>query len=103
VHALENLSSSDRGVAMLRRLLRRAVRGAELPAQCAASQPIATFCQDTVTALPAAPDDRALLRAHGAAVAQAVLDSATLPREARRQAISAAASGTSLHNEETSA
>jgi hypothetical protein len=103
VHALETLAGSDRGVAMLRRLLRRAVRGAEMPAQCTAPQPIATFCQDTVTRLPPAPEDRALLRAHGAAVARAVLDSAALPRDARRSAISAAASGTYLPNEETSA
>jgi hypothetical protein len=74
-----------------------------MPAQCAASQPIATFCQDTVTPLPPAPDDRARLRAHGAAVAQAVLDTAGLPPDARRSAISAAASGTYLPNEETSA
>jgi nitrite reductase/ring-hydroxylating ferredoxin subunit len=103
VHALENLAGSDRGVAMLRRLLRRALRSPDPPAQCAAAQPVATFCQDTVTALPPAPDDRALLRAHGAAVARAVLQSADLPPESRRAAISAAASGTSLHTKDASA
>ncbi|WP_372617695.1 Rieske 2Fe-2S domain-containing protein [Falsiroseomonas sp.] len=102
VHALEHLAGSDRGVAMLRRMLRRAVR-AEAKPVAAAGGVLATFCQDTVTGLPPAADDRALLRAHGAAVARAVLESAGLPREARRAAISAAARGTSLPNEETSA
>lgn len=98
VHAKEHLASSDRGVAMLRRQLRRAVRG-ETPLPAGAR--LATFCQDTVTALPQIADDRALLRAHGAAVARAVLNSAGLPSAARRDAISAAARGVSLHPEET--
>jgi hypothetical protein len=100
VHALENLASSDRGVAMLRRQLRRVVRG---QASLSRAAHLATFCQDTVTALPPAADDRALLRAHGAAVARAVLDTAGLAPESRRAAISAAARGIRLPNEETQA
>jgi hypothetical protein len=109
VHALEHLAGSDRGVAMLRRLLRRAVRAGAEPAVRAAEKPMAgmgavltTFCQDTVTALPPAADDRALLRAHGAAVARAVLETADLSADARRDAIRAAGRGTRLPNEETS-
>jgi hypothetical protein len=110
VHALEHLANSDRGVAMLRRLLRRAVRAGAEPAVRGQSRPaasaggvLATFCQDTVTALPPAADDRALLRAHGAAVARAVLETADLPAEARRDAIRAAGRGTRLPDEERNA
>lgn len=102
VHALEHLAGSDRGVALLRRLLRRAVRAAEKP-MADTGAVLATFCQDTVTALPPAADDRALLRAHGAAVARAVLETADLSADARRDAIRAAGRGTRLPNEERNA
>lgn len=94
VHALETLASTDRGVAMLRRLIRRGVRsaaGAHAPTP-APARGIATFCQDTVTPVPhAGAGDRDLLRAHGAAVARAVLETAALMPEQRRAAIAAAA------------
>lgn len=94
VHALENLASTDRGVAMLRRLVRRGLRAfaeaGTLPAQSAAPDAIGTFCQDTISDLPPAADDRALLRAHGATVARAVLESHTLAPPARAAAIDAA-------------
>jgi phenylpropionate dioxygenase-like ring-hydroxylating dioxygenase large terminal subunit len=85
VHALENLASSDRGVAMLRRLIREGIRGAAaeraprpLPAGYGGCVP--TFCQDTVW--PAA-GNAAPLAEFGAAVADSVLASA-LDNEAER-------------------
>jgi nitrite reductase/ring-hydroxylating ferredoxin subunit len=94
VHAAEHLASTDRGVAMLRRLLRRGIRAhaesGAMPAQSAqAPGTIGTFCQDTISRLPPAADDRALLRAHGAAVARAVLDSAVLEPATRAASIAA--------------
>jgi nitrite reductase/ring-hydroxylating ferredoxin subunit len=91
VHAAEHLASTDRGVAMLRRLLRRGSRAHAadrlLPGQSTATGLIGTFCQDTVSALPPASDDRALLRAHGAAVAGALLASAAEHSRLRAAAI----------------
>lgn len=99
VHAAEHLASTDRGVGMLRRLLRRGIRAhvatGTKPAQSAAATQIGTFCQDTVSALPTAFADRALLRAHGAAVVAALLDSAALDQPARATSIGAAIAGTS--------
>jgi nitrite reductase/ring-hydroxylating ferredoxin subunit len=73
VHALEHLGSTDRGVAMLRRIIRdgiRAVARGEDPPQlaCAGRGVITTVTQDSVIMLPARPDpaaDRALLRETG--------------------------------------
>ena len=91
IHALENLASSDRGVAMLRRLIRRAIRrhgAGEAAASPARAGPIATYTQDTVSALPPRDgDDRALLRAHGSAVADALLGAAGEPAVERGREI----------------
>jgi hypothetical protein len=73
VHALEHLASSDRGVIMLRRIVRegiRAVARGDDPREIAvaARGVIATHAQDTVLRLAALPDpeaDRALLRETG--------------------------------------
>ena len=73
VHALEHLGAADRGVIMLRRILRegiRAVARGEDPwgTHWADGQRIPTFTQDTVRRLPSAatPEaDRRLLRATG--------------------------------------
>jgi hypothetical protein len=83
IHALEHLGDTDRGVARLRRLLRRAVRGeidpaATLDAMIATGRPVHTYCYDTVLAIPprGAPDDaedRALLRRLGKEVVDIVL------------------------------
>jgi nitrite reductase/ring-hydroxylating ferredoxin subunit len=100
VHALETLASTDRGVAMLRRLIRRGVKASPSgdAAAAPASRHVATFCQDTVTPLPhGGAEDRALLRAHGAAVARAVLETDALAPEQRRAAIAAAAASVFDH------
>jgi len=77
IHALEHLASSDRGVIMLRRIVRdgiRAVARGEEPREIAlaARGVIATHAQDTVMRMPAVADpeaDRTLLRETGRKVA----------------------------------
>jgi nitrite reductase/ring-hydroxylating ferredoxin subunit len=73
VHALEHLASTDRGVVMLRRIVRdgiRAVARGEDPfgARRPGGTPVRTFAQDVVLRLPPAPtpeEDRRLLRRTG--------------------------------------
>jgi nitrite reductase/ring-hydroxylating ferredoxin subunit len=73
VHDLEHLASTDRGVIMLRKILRdgiRAVESGEAPRglKLEPGETITTYCQDTVLRVPAsgsAADDRALLRQVG--------------------------------------
>ena len=60
VHALEHLASTDRGVAMWRRLLRKAVRGelgitAQQPRPD--GEPIYTYTHDTVLTIPKREDE----------------------------------------------
>ena len=76
VHALEHLASTDRGVIMLRKIVRdgiRAVASGQDPfgTQWPAGRVIPTFTQDLVVKVPPAPDaesDRKLLRATGRSV-----------------------------------
>lgn len=73
IHALEHLASTDRGVIMLRRILREGIRAVEagatpMGADAKAGEVIATCTQDTVLRVPAAAtgeEDRRLLRATG--------------------------------------
>ncbi len=77
VHALEHLGATDRGVIMLRRLVREGIRavqrGEDPPGLVRGPHaPIPTYSQDTVLRIPPAPTpeaDRALLRAEGRKVA----------------------------------
>jgi nitrite reductase/ring-hydroxylating ferredoxin subunit len=74
VHDLEHLASTDRGVIMLRKILRDDIAALErgAPPRGLAFKPgevVATHCQDTVLRVPAAADDRALLREVGRRVA----------------------------------
>jgi nitrite reductase/ring-hydroxylating ferredoxin subunit len=89
VHALEHLGWTDRGVVMLRRLLREAVRNESADAVARAQIPngsvINTHTQDAVLRLPAsAADDRAFLNRTGEAVVEIVTGSASLQGAARR-------------------
>ena len=76
VHALEHLASTDRGVIMLRKIvrdgIRAVVRGDDPFGTCSsADRVIPTFTQDLVVKLPPAADpevDRKLLRATGRSV-----------------------------------
>jgi nitrite reductase/ring-hydroxylating ferredoxin subunit len=81
VHALEHLGTTDRGVSMLRRIVRegvRAVAAGEEPdcVRGAANAPISTYCQDSVVrAAPrAGRSDEILQRDIGRAVARIVID-----------------------------
>jgi hypothetical protein len=76
VHALEHLGATDRGVIMLRRIVRegiRAVARGEDPwgTQWREAEVVPTFTQDTVLKVTAAPtpeEDRGLLRETGRGV-----------------------------------
>lgn len=77
IHALENLATSDRGVAMLRRLIREGIRGLANVTAPRELRPgrdgaVQTYCQDTVWPAPAGP---AALAEFGAAVAESLLES----------------------------
>jgi hypothetical protein len=81
VHALEHLGTTDRGVSMLRRIIRkgvRAVAAGEEPdcVRGAAGVPISTYCQDTVVRAARRADrsDEILQRDTGRAVARIVID-----------------------------
>jgi hypothetical protein len=77
VHALEHLASTDRGVIMLRRIVRDGIRAvaAGRDPRCLQRAPgpsIATACQDTVQRVAREPDaaaDERLLRETGRKVA----------------------------------
>ena len=79
VHALEHLGTTDVGVAMWRRLLRRAIRGeiavhSQVPRND--GDAIHTYTHDTVLQIPAlpGPDERATLKTIGREVLAAILD-----------------------------
>ena len=81
VHALEHLGAMDRGVTLVRKLLRegiRALQRGEDPRRAVArdGKAIRTFCRNTVLRIPAAdtPEaDRELVRNTGRKVAAAVI------------------------------
>ncbi len=80
VHRLENLGSSDAGVAMLRRMLRRPIRalaGGQEPKDEAMADdgPLPSYTHDTVLCMPPVPngDDRQLLREVGRRVTEIIL------------------------------
>jgi len=89
VHALENLNAGDRGVALLRQVLRENVRAfaaGDRPATLDGSRTVVpTYTQDTVWTVPPRPgrNDRALLREAGRRLAAVVLESATWPAAER--------------------
>jgi phenylpropionate dioxygenase-like ring-hydroxylating dioxygenase large terminal subunit len=98
VHAAEHLTYCDKGVAMLRRLLRRNIRALQA-GQWEPKEPlrlsgeIATYCHDTVLSIPPADNDEALVTAVSEAVTKIVLEpvpaaTTTERREKVKQAIS---------------
>jgi nitrite reductase/ring-hydroxylating ferredoxin subunit len=80
IHALEHLGTTDRGVSMLRRLVRTGLRAVQDGAEphCVRGAPdtvISTYCHDSVVRLPdAGADDDARLRALGRTMAGIVVD-----------------------------
>lgn len=92
VHALENLGTTDQGVVMLRRLIREGIAANESGRLTSplleADGPVGTYCQDTVVKAPLTlGDDLTDLAPVGRAIADAVLSSADLPADDRRQKI----------------
>jgi phenylpropionate dioxygenase-like ring-hydroxylating dioxygenase large terminal subunit len=93
IHALEHRATSDRGVVKLRQMLRERIRSLAAGEDVAhpsqgGPEGIPTYTQDTVVTWGGdGTPDKAALRAQGRRVAQAVLDSAALPPDARRDEI----------------
>ena len=90
VHALENLTEGDRGVALLRQVLRENIRHLSTGEDYMAltrqkGGVIPTYTQDTVWTLPPREGDadRELMRTAGSEIAALVLESAELPIERR--------------------
>ena len=81
-HGLEHLGYTDRGVIMLRNLVRKGIRDVQegrspLGAHHPASQVVRTYANDTVVRVPAASspeEDATLLRETGLKVAQGYID-----------------------------
>ena len=88
IHALENRASSDRGVAMLRKLIRQGIRAVASgePLATPFANPIPTFSQDTVMAYPQSDEETALLARFGESVAEAIIEGAE-QRDARAEHI----------------
>ena len=87
-HAAENLGSTDKGVAYLRRKLRRAIRaiqaGERLPESERAGEEFLTHTQDTVLPIPIHPsDDEQLLKDVTDAVMEIVFEGDTLGGDER--------------------
>ena len=85
MHALENLATSDRGVTMFRRQVKRgidAVRRNEQPPGpwVEPGEAVPTYCNDTVVAVPQAPtpeQDGELMAKVGDELARRYLDNPT--------------------------
>jgi phenylpropionate dioxygenase-like ring-hydroxylating dioxygenase large terminal subunit len=94
IHGLETLGASDRGVAMLRRLLRRRVRalaedGRVERVTAADGEARASYTHDTVLPIPppAEGDDRLLLREVGRRVTDIILEADGRPGPERDEEI----------------
>ncbi|MBI1774101.1 MAG: aromatic ring-hydroxylating dioxygenase subunit alpha [Proteobacteria bacterium] len=88
IHGMENLNRSDRGVIMLRKLLRQNIHAATEGRPCKAldggNAIVNTYTQDTVVTIPEGNgDDRALRRRAGEHVGRLVIDTGELPFEQR--------------------
>ena len=93
VHAGERLATTDKGVALYRRMLRTAIRdlaaGDEPPQlRTGPNDHVPTMAGDVIVRVPASnEDDVALQRTVGRAVGRIVLDTMDLERTARRAEI----------------
>ena len=97
IHGMENLTLSDRGVAMLRAMVRQAIRASKAGKKFASlprhfDGPIATYTQDTIITKPVGKgDDRKLMRELGREIAKVVLESDKLSPEERTEVVAAKA------------
>ncbi len=91
VHALEHRGTTDVGVTMWRRLLRRAVRGKieVMPQMAEAETAKRTYTHDTVLRIPrfSGPDEHAALKAIGRKVLACIFAADEVPHEERRSEI----------------
>lgn len=91
IHKLENLTRTDRGVTMLRRMIRKGIKavqeGQPFPSPSdRADGVVPTYSQDTIIHMPpTGGDDRALMREVGDKVARINLDTASFPPEERKK------------------
>ena len=83
VHRLEHLGTTDRGVNMLRRLIRRGARDGHGAQTDNSEAMVATYSHDTILRIPAKPgeDDRKLLRRVAREVSDIIIESGELGRE----------------------
>lgn len=89
VHALENFNRGDRGVAMMRKLIRTNIRAvgngepySSYPRDASGTVP--TYTVDTVVTVPEnGGDDRALMRSLGERISKITFDSSEFPIEKR--------------------
>jgi nitrite reductase/ring-hydroxylating ferredoxin subunit len=79
VHRLEHLGTTDRGVAMLRRLIRQGIRQIAAAPRVNAEPLLPTYSHDTILHIPPNPEtnDRELLQRVGRTVSDIVIKSAT--------------------------
>ncbi len=95
IHGLEHLTLADRGVGMLRSMVRQGIRASKSGKKFAAlprhfKGVIPTYTQDTIIKRPIRDgDDRKLMRNLGQEIAKVVLESDKLSPERRREAIAA--------------
>jgi nitrite reductase/ring-hydroxylating ferredoxin subunit len=93
IHGLENLTLADRGVGMLRGMVRQGIKASKAGKKFASlprrsNGAIATYTQDTIiTRPPGKGDDRKLMREMGREITKVVLDSDKLTPEQRVEAI----------------
>jgi hypothetical protein len=91
LHDMENLGTTDQGVAKLRTLIRRGIqsvgKGRRLKMPASNNGRIPTYGQDTVLKIAKAKDDRALLGELGRKISGSVVKDAHLPPHERETAI----------------
>jgi nitrite reductase/ring-hydroxylating ferredoxin subunit len=91
LHDMENLGTTDQGVAKLRTLIRRGIqsveKGRRLKMPLSNSGRIPTYGQDTVFKIAKAKNDRALLGDLGRKISGSVVNDAHLPPHERETAI----------------
>jgi len=96
VHALENHNTGDRGVAMMRKIIRENIRALDagddyvtLERAVKVDGVVPTYTQDSVVTISPRDDDRTFMREIGHRVNDVVFDGANLPDDAREREFTA--------------